>query len=185
MKAIGFSGMNAKNARCFVVAFVLCIAVVGILRSCVLIQSVASQTRLKLLLTSLPESEGVVLLSEVTEVGGGSDERCYTAHVYRLYGSNRTADDILAFFQDTLLSRGGWEQIEQRPCGRTLAFHNRKDGFRLSVDYNIESHAIKGFAQFSEQSIAEARRQFVMPFVVAVNHADTVTRENCWPGWEP
>ena len=185
MKGIGFSGKNSKNAARFVVAFALCIVVLGILCSCVHVQSIASQRRLKSLLTSLPEPEGVVLLNEVTGVGGGSDERCYTAFVYRLYGSDRTADEIFAFFQDTLVSRGGWEHMEQRSSGRTLVFHNRKDGFRLSIDYNIESYAIKGFAQFSEQSIAEARRQFVVPFVVVVNHADSVTRENCWPGWEP
>jgi hypothetical protein len=177
--------MSVKNAAWFVVAFVLCIAVVGILRSCVLFQAVASQARLKLLLASLPEPEKAVLLDEKAGVGSGSDSRCYTAYVNRLYGSDRTAEDVFAFFQDALLSGSEWTQIEQRSDNRKLTFYDRENGFRLTIDYNMGSYATRGFTQFSEHSVAEARQQFDMPFVVVVNHADTATRENCWPGWEP
>jgi len=177
--------MSAKKAAWFVIALVLCIAVVCMLRSCVIVRTGASQARLKLLLASLPEPEKVVLLDEVAGVSGGSDSRCYTAYVYRLYGSDRTAEDVFAFFRDILLSGSEWTQDESRSGSRELSFYDRKDGFRLAVDYNLGSYATRGFTQFSEHSLTEARQRFAMPFVVMVNHADTTTRENCWPGWEP
>ena len=68
--------MNAKKAAWFVIAFLLCIAAVGMLRSCVLVRTVASQARLKLLLASLPEPAEMVLLDEIAGVSGGSDDRC-------------------------------------------------------------------------------------------------------------
>jgi hypothetical protein len=185
VKPIDLSRMTAKGAARLIVGFALCITVMIILRSCMLFRTVASQARLKLWLASLPEPQEVVLLDETTGVGSGSDERCYTAYVHRLYGSDQTAEDIFTFFQGTLLSSNGWEQIERSSSNRKLTFYNRKDGFRLSIDYNIGSYATRGFTRFSEQSLAEARRQFAMPFVVVVNHADAGTREICWPGWEP
>jgi hypothetical protein len=176
--------MNAKKAAGFVIAFVLCIAVVGILRSCVLLRTAASQAKLRLLLASLPEPENAVLLDEASGVGGGSDDRCYTAYVHRLYGSDQVAEDILGFFRDILLSGDEWKETNQRSDSGKLTFYDRQDGFRLTIDYNVASYAMPGFTQFSESSIAEARQQFAMPFVVVVNHADRATRESCWPEWE-
>jgi hypothetical protein len=177
--------MNMKNATRFVVAFVLFMAGASVLRSCVLFKTITSQARLTRLLPSLPEPEHVVLLDEVAGVGGGSDGRCYTAYVHRLYGSDRTAENVFAFFQDTLLCGSEWTQNEPRSGSRKLGFHDRQDGFRLTIDYNIGSYATPGFTQFSEHSGARARQQFAMPFVLVVDHADAATRENCWPGWEP
>jgi hypothetical protein len=177
--------MGVKNVKWYVIAFMLCIPGVVMLRSCVLFKTVASQARLTRLLTSLPEPEKVVLLDEVVGVGGGSDDRCYTAYVHRLYGSDRTSEDVFDFFQDTLLSGGEWAQIESHSGSRRITFFDRKDGFRLTVDYNIESYATRGFTQFSERSLSEAQQQFALPFVVVVNHADSATRKSCWPGWEP
>lgn len=177
--------MGVKNVKWYVIALVLCIPGVVMLRSCVLFKTVASQARLTRLLTSLPEPEKVVLLDEVVGVGGGSDDRCYTAYVHRLYGSDRTSEDVFAFFQDTLLSRGEWTQIESRSDSKKLTFYDHKNGFRLTVDYNLESYAMRGFTQFSECSLSEAQQRFALSFVVVVNHADTATRKNCWPEWEP
>ena len=78
--------MNAKKAAWLVVAFLFCIAVVGILRSCVIVRTAVSQARLKLLLASLPEPENAVVLDDVAGVGGGSDSNCYTAYVHRQCG---------------------------------------------------------------------------------------------------
>lgn len=110
--------MNAKKAAWFAIAFVLCIAIVVMLRSCVIVRTAASQARLKLLLASVPEPEKVVLLDEVAGVSGGSDSRCYTAYVYRLYGSDRTPEDVFAYFQDTLFSGSEWTQNEPRSGSR-------------------------------------------------------------------
>jgi len=177
--------MNAKRAAWLVIAFVLCIAVVGILRSCVFIRTAASQARLKRLTSSLPEPEKAVLLHEAAGVSGGSDSRCGTAFIARLYGSDQSAEDVLGFFRNTLLSGGEWKEIEQRFVSGKLTLHDRQKGFRLSIDYNIGSYAMPGFAQFSERSVIEARQQFAVPFVVILDHADRATREKCWPGWEP
>lgn len=177
--------MCRKNVKWFVIGLVLCMPGAVMLRSCVLFKTVASQAKLTRLLVLLPEPEKAVLLDEVVGVGGGSDDRCYTAYVHRLYGSDRTPEDVFAFFQDTLLPRGEWTQIESHSGSRTLTFYDRKDGFRLTVDYNLESYATRGFTQFSDRSLSEARQQFALSFVVVVNHADTATRKNCWPGWEP
>ena len=177
--------MNAKKVSWFVAAFPLCIAVVGILRSCVFVRTAASQARLQRLLVSLPVPENVVLLDEVTGVGGGSDSSCYTVFLHRLYGSDESVEDLLGFFRYALLSGGEWEEIEQDSAGGKLVLHARQEGFRLIIDYNLGSYAMPGFSPFSERSVAKARQQFAMPFAIAVNHADSETRENCWPGWEP
>ena len=177
--------MNAKEAAWFAAAFLLCIAAAGILRSCVFVRIAASEARLQRVLASFPEPENVVLMDEVAGVGSGSDEKCYTAYVQRLYGSDHTAEDVFGFFRDTLVSGGEWEEIEQHSAGGKLSFHDRQQGFRLSIDYNIGSYAMPGFATSAEHSLAKARQQSAMPFVVAVNHADRATSENCWPGWEP
>lgn len=185
MKAIGFSIMSTKRVTQFFVAVVLCVSVVVVLRSCVLLNSIASQVGLARLLTSLPRPEAAVLLDEVAGVGGGSDSGCYTAYVYRLYGSDQAAEDIFAFFQGILLSRDEWALTASDSSGRKLNFINRRDGFRLTVDFNLGGYATPGFDRFSERSVAEAQAQFSLPFVVVVNHADRTTREKCWPGWEP
>ena len=177
--------INARRAAWFVVAFLLCMAVVGILRSCVIVRAVASQARLQRLLASLPEPENAALLDEAEGVAGGSDGKCYTAYVHRLYGSDQAAGDVLGFFRDTLLSGGKWKEIEQHSAGGKPTLHDRQEGFRLSIDYNVGSYAMPGFAAFSGRSVVKARQQFAMPFIVVVNHADRGTREKCWPGWEP
>lgn len=177
--------MKTKNAKWIVVSFVLCIFLAAMLHSCVFLKGITSQARLTWLLSSLPEPEAVVLLNEVTGVGGGSDSGCYTAYVHRLYGSDQTAEHVFSFFQDMLLSGNEWAQVESGPGSRKLSFLDRRAGFRLAVDYNLGSYAASGFGRFSEQSLAEAQAQFALPFVLVLNHADGTTREKCWPGREP
>ncbi len=177
--------MNAKKASWLEAVFLLCIAVVGILRSCVMVRTISSQARLKQSLASLPEPERAVLLDEAAGLGGGSDDRCYTAYVHRLYGSDQSAEDVSGFFRDTLLSGGEWKEIEQHPGSENLTLHDRQEGFRLSIDYNVGSYAMPGLATFPERSVAQARQQSAIPFVVVLDHADKATREKCWPGWEP
>jgi hypothetical protein len=156
------------------------------LRSCVFVQIAVSQAKVKRLSTSLlPESEKLVLLEEATEVGGGSDDRCYTALLSRLYGSDQSAEDILAFFQDIFLPRSEWMQVETGCDSRKCTFLNREDGFGLVIDCGIESFATPGFTSFSEQSLAQAQQQFVTSCEVVVRHAVRSVRENCWAGWEP
>lgn len=150
----------------------------GLLTYCTVVRSEQSKDRLENTIASLPQPQGVALLDEVTGIGGGSDKTCYTAYLYRLYGSDETATELISFYEETLLSEGGWEKIDLLSSSQDLTLYNRDGGYRLSVYFNLRD------SELPNQSIASALARFSTPYVLAADHADAATRKKCWPGWE-
>jgi hypothetical protein len=171
--------LHKGAAVCFSVTFLRCLTIAVLLSGCVVVRAEQAEARLKEMVTSLPEPSEVDLVDEVKGISGGSDKACYTAYLYRLYGTDLSPEDVFAFYENMLISKGGWTKNEERSSDQRLAFYNYEDGFRLSINRNPGSQN-----RFPDESMTRAEQQFEQVFIVAATHADLETRKRCWVEWE-
>jgi hypothetical protein len=64
-------------------------------------------------MANLSHPPSATLIHQASEVDGGSDERCVGAHVDRLYGTDRSLEEIVSFYSQTLPS--DWRKDERSP----------------------------------------------------------------------
>lgn len=181
MKSTDHLRLQKSAAKHALIVVGLSIVMLCLLSRCVVVRAEWAKWRLSWLLGSLPAPSTITLVGEVTGIDGGSDKTCYTAYLIRLYGTNRSAEEILGYYKDMLLSKGEWKREKELPGDQWLTFYNHKDGFRLAIEHGVTAD----YLELPTQSIVEAQRQFDTLVTIQALHADKATRERCWVGWEP
>lgn len=86
----------------------ICLLLVGLLTSCM--TPAQARQRVTDVRQTIPEMPRAELLVEEVDEASGSQDNCVGAQYILIYGSDRSFNEILSFYQDELLETG-WKDI--------------------------------------------------------------------------
>lgn len=117
----------------------------------------------------LPQPAGTILVERVSDIGGGSDPKCWTAYSVALYGTNRDFRNVLSYYTTTL-PRLGWQETQ------FSGFFRRPDDVTLEILTHRDAGASLAIPLEKRQ---ESQQRFRTIFFVSLAYGNPESTEYC------
>ena len=119
-------------------------------------------------LEEIPTLETAVLIERRDGVDIGSEKECVWVYTEMLYGTDESPEQIAAFYEPWMLSRGRYEEHEHGS-----GFVN-SEGLALNLDFEATIAA-----HIPHSVVSRARRDFTTVYLLEIFYAPPSTWEHC------
>ena len=161
--AKGKEAMTERPLPFYRIGVVLLVLSTLVLLGCNALNTLMPERAVKNMFDALPQPEGIVLIDEVTRGTHGSDERCIGASSYRLYGTEQSFEQVMAFYEERLPG-GAWHKVEEDSPPTVWASPTKH--FTLVVSSNVEATLIP------PEAIDHGRARFSTLYYVALSYVN-------------
>lgn len=127
-------------------------------------------------LPTLPDS---VLISESGQYTGGSDSRCDGYLISRLYGTNKSIENIVQFIESEVLFEDGWSLDKRIPQDQTSINLMHQDGYLLGIN-TVELRPELIADPFFPHKEVTPNQPYEIVYLLNVIHIDSSQVEYCW-----
>lgn len=118
-----------------------------------------AQQKVDRVFADLPYPPQAVLIERVSDVGGGSDPKCWTAYTIALYGTSQDFETVLSFYTETLPTLG-WQETQfprlfKNPDGTSIEILTERDAWAsLAIPLETRRSSKQRFDEFFFVSLA-------------------------------
>ncbi|MBE7471235.1 MAG: hypothetical protein HS114_19025 [Anaerolineales bacterium] len=121
---------------------------------------------------NLPSPDGTTLVYSSTGQGQGSQDACFVTFFYGLYGTDKSYDEVAAFYEEQLVA-DKWQRVyfDWRP--NNGLFFEQNSSLRLYVEREVNVDGIP------EDTIKIAQTQYKTLYLIVVTYRDWLARIYC------
>ncbi len=145
-----------------------------IVLACTLLASgcASGADRIDNLLDTLPTPLDVELVYQASGEGQGSQDSCYFPYTKQLYGTNRSFEDVVAFYERSL------DQTTWQPRSDGLVPRNSPSWETTSGDFWLSVRPDPRL-DFPEDVVQEAQSRYRTIYFITVTYIDKIARTKC------
>lgn len=133
---------------------------------------VSSESRVNDLVQNLPFPDGATLIYSSTGQGQGSQDACFATFFYGLYGTDKSYDEVAAFYEEHL-TENKWQRVHLDWRPNNGLFFEQDSGFRLYIETEVNVNDIP------EDTIKIAQTQHKTLYLIVVTYRDWLARTYC------
>jgi hypothetical protein len=128
-----------------------------------------AKRRVERVFADLQHPPQAVLVERVSDIGGGSDSKCWSAFTTALYGTNQSLEEILTFYTLSLPSQG-WQVVE------TPGHFQLSDGTSLQLLPEWDAWASLAIPNEARK---KSQEQFNTIFFLTIAYSNPASRTYC------